>query len=164
MKTFRKILFWCHLLAGVTAGMIVLVMSVTGVLLTYEKQMTNWADKRAYRAALAAPGAYNFILVAMALGGLFLVPSPSSYLIAGAAVVVTVPVLDATGVIWAQHGMAAFPLAFNLVTLAALYALGQAGHRGLVALPGRSPEETLELDLSWRRRHPGTLRTLRLPL
>ena len=114
-------------------------------------------------AALAAPGAYNFILVAMALGGLFLVPSPSSYLIAGAAVVVTVPVLDATGVIWAQHGMAAFPLAFNLVTLAALYALGQAGHRGLVALPGRSPEETLELDLSWRRRHPGTLRTLRLP-
>ncbi|MDX2033786.1 MAG: PepSY-associated TM helix domain-containing protein [Blastocatellia bacterium] len=57
MKTFRKILFWCHLCAGVTAGIIVLVMSVTGLLLTYEKQMIGWADKRAYQAALATPGA-----------------------------------------------------------------------------------------------------------
>ena len=45
MKIFRKILFWLHLAAGVTAGIIVLLMSVTGVLLTYEKQMTNRADK-----------------------------------------------------------------------------------------------------------------------
>ena len=45
MKIFRKILFWLHLAAGVTAGIIVLLMSVTGVLLTYEKQMTNSADK-----------------------------------------------------------------------------------------------------------------------
>ena len=57
MKTFRKILFWCHLSAGVVAGLIVLLMSVTGVLLTYEKQMTNGADKSAYNVAPATPNA-----------------------------------------------------------------------------------------------------------
>jgi uncharacterized iron-regulated membrane protein len=49
MKIFRKILFWLHLAAGVTAGIIVLLMSVTGVLLTYEKQMIMSADKSAYK-------------------------------------------------------------------------------------------------------------------
>ena len=51
MKLFRKIIFWCHLLCGVIAGVIILTMSVTGVLLTYEKQMTVWADTRIYQIA-----------------------------------------------------------------------------------------------------------------
>jgi uncharacterized iron-regulated membrane protein len=42
----RKILFWLHLSAGVIAGAIVLLMSVTGVVLTYEKQLIQWADAR----------------------------------------------------------------------------------------------------------------------
>ena len=36
---FRKTLFWMHLSCGVTAGLLILVLSVTGVLLTYEKQL-----------------------------------------------------------------------------------------------------------------------------
>lgn len=54
MQQFRKVLFWCHLVAGVIAGIIILVMSVTGVLLTYEKQMTAWADTRNYKIVVAA--------------------------------------------------------------------------------------------------------------
>ncbi len=42
--TLRKVFFWTHLLAGVTAGLVILIMSVTGVLLTYERQMTAGAD------------------------------------------------------------------------------------------------------------------------
>jgi uncharacterized iron-regulated membrane protein len=49
MKLFRKILFWCHLTVGVIAGIVILIMSVTGVLLTYEKQIIAWADTRNYR-------------------------------------------------------------------------------------------------------------------
>jgi uncharacterized iron-regulated membrane protein len=45
----RKLLFWVHLVAGVVAGSIVLVMSATGVLLTYEKQVIAWSE-RDYRA------------------------------------------------------------------------------------------------------------------
>jgi uncharacterized iron-regulated membrane protein len=48
MKTVRKVIFWCHLCAGVIAGIIILIMSITGLLLTYEKQITYWADTRSY--------------------------------------------------------------------------------------------------------------------
>lgn len=49
MNRFRKVIFWCHLPVGTIAGLVILLMSVTGVLLTYERQMIDWADTRAYR-------------------------------------------------------------------------------------------------------------------
>lgn len=42
--TLRNILFWSHLVAGVVAGVVILLMSVTGVLLAFERQITTWAD------------------------------------------------------------------------------------------------------------------------
>lgn len=50
MKTFRTVLFWMHLAAGSFAGVVVLIMSVTGVALTYEKQMLEWSDRHAWTA------------------------------------------------------------------------------------------------------------------
>ena len=44
--TFRSLIFWPHLVCGVAAGIVILIMSATGVLLTYEKQMIGWADDR----------------------------------------------------------------------------------------------------------------------
>jgi uncharacterized iron-regulated membrane protein len=44
----RTILFWLHLACGVLAGAVILIMSVTGVLLTYQRQITAWADVRGY--------------------------------------------------------------------------------------------------------------------
>ena len=49
----RKILFWSHLIAGSTAALIILIMSVTGVLLMYERQMVAWAD-RGFKSAPSA--------------------------------------------------------------------------------------------------------------
>jgi uncharacterized iron-regulated membrane protein len=51
MKKLRKIIFWCHLPVGVVAGIVILIMCVTGVLLSYEKQIISWADTRGYRSA-----------------------------------------------------------------------------------------------------------------
>ena len=45
---FRTVLFWSHLAAGLTAGIVVVIMSVTGLLLTYQRQMQYWADTRHY--------------------------------------------------------------------------------------------------------------------
>jgi len=42
---FRKTLFWIHFAAGLTAGLVVLVMSVTGLLLAYQRQIVAWADR-----------------------------------------------------------------------------------------------------------------------
>lgn len=45
---FRKTLFWMHLTAGSVAGLVILMMSVTGVILTYERQMQAWEDSPYY--------------------------------------------------------------------------------------------------------------------
>lgn len=42
--SFRKVIFWSHLVAGVGASLIIILLSVTGVLLTYETQITRWAE------------------------------------------------------------------------------------------------------------------------
>jgi uncharacterized iron-regulated membrane protein len=52
----RKILFWMHLVTGVTAAIIVFLMSVTGVALTYQRQLTELAN-RDYRSEAATEGA-----------------------------------------------------------------------------------------------------------
>src|SRR5262245_55715955 len=52
----RPVLFWAHLSAGVAAGAVILVMSVTGVALTYERQMIAWSD-RGFRSSPPTPGA-----------------------------------------------------------------------------------------------------------
>jgi uncharacterized iron-regulated membrane protein len=44
----RKAIFWVHLSCGVLAGLVILMMSVTGVLLTYERQMLAWAEQDLY--------------------------------------------------------------------------------------------------------------------
>ena len=41
----RKIIFWLHLTAGVAAGTVILVMSVTGVLLAFERQIVAFAER-----------------------------------------------------------------------------------------------------------------------
>jgi len=45
---FRKTLFWLHLIFGMIAGIIITIMSLTGVALTYEKQVTARADRNLY--------------------------------------------------------------------------------------------------------------------
>ena len=44
----RSTIFWIHLVCGVAAGLVVLMMSITGVILTYERQVVAWADRTAY--------------------------------------------------------------------------------------------------------------------
>jgi uncharacterized iron-regulated membrane protein len=57
VKQFRKLVFWAHLVTAVSAASIILLMSVTGVLLTYQRQITAWADARGLDAGPPAPGA-----------------------------------------------------------------------------------------------------------
>jgi uncharacterized iron-regulated membrane protein len=45
MSRFRKIIFWLHLMGGVTAGIVILIMSATGVALAFEKEIIAWAER-----------------------------------------------------------------------------------------------------------------------
>jgi len=50
--SFRKTIFWLHLVAGVVAGVVIAIMSFTGVALAYEKQLIAWAERDARRVNL----------------------------------------------------------------------------------------------------------------
>lgn len=41
---FRRVVFWAHLGVGVSVGVFVAIMALTGILLTYEAQITHWAE------------------------------------------------------------------------------------------------------------------------
>jgi len=45
---FRKVIFWTHLVTGVVSALVVLTMSFTGVMLTYERQILAWQTKSHY--------------------------------------------------------------------------------------------------------------------
>lgn len=45
MKLLQKILFWSHLIAGVVGGAVIFLMSATGVVLMYEHQMVEYAER-----------------------------------------------------------------------------------------------------------------------
>ena len=49
----RTVFFWSHLIGGVSAGIVILIMSLTGALLTYERQLIEWSD-RAFRVTPSA--------------------------------------------------------------------------------------------------------------
>ncbi len=51
-----RIIFWSHLIVGLVMGIFVGLMSITGVLLTYERQIKSWAENAAIEApANASP-------------------------------------------------------------------------------------------------------------
>ena len=41
----RKVIFWLHLTAGLVAGVIIAIMSVTGVALAFEHEIVAWAER-----------------------------------------------------------------------------------------------------------------------
>ncbi|MEY2878806.1 MAG: hypothetical protein RLZZ15_1186 [Verrucomicrobiota bacterium] len=52
----RKILFWSHLVCGLAAGALILVMSFTGAALAFEKDLLAWAERDARRLTVPATG------------------------------------------------------------------------------------------------------------
>jgi len=59
---FRDILFWTHLVVGVSAGLLILMMAVSGTLLAYEKQVVTALEKKAMGVAPPAEGAARLSL------------------------------------------------------------------------------------------------------
>ncbi len=107
---------------------------------------------------------FNYVLIAMALGGVFLVPSPRSFVIAAIGVAVAILLSSAVQLFWSKYGIPIFTLPFNLVTLTFLYVLGLVGFPLVAKQIRETPEETLDEFLSNSGRFPviGT-RGVRLP-
>lgn len=54
MKTFRKVIFWLDLISALFAGVIIFIMSVTGALLSFERQMIEFSERDARYVSVPA--------------------------------------------------------------------------------------------------------------
>ncbi|SNR62482.1 Urea transporter [Desulfurobacterium atlanticum] len=107
--------------------------------------------------------AFNYILIAMAVGGVFLIPSPKSYLFAILSSIIAVPIVESTKAFWQQFGIPVFALPFNTVTLLIVYTLGLISWEYTTKLYRGTPEKTLDYYLTYLKRFPFSTRTLSLP-
>lgn len=57
MKSFRTVLFWIHLAAGLISGLSVGIMCFTGTVLAFEHEIVEWAERDARRVTPPADGA-----------------------------------------------------------------------------------------------------------
>lgn len=55
--TFRKAIFWIHLLAGVIAGISIFIMCLTGAALAFEKDIVAFAERDVRRVEIGDPSA-----------------------------------------------------------------------------------------------------------
>ncbi len=172
LKSMGTILFLPDVLPGL---LFTLVLAVSSRILLFLSIIGYYAGT-AFVALLAGSfdvafrdvSHFNFILIAMALGGVFLVPSRWSYAVALLGVLVSAIVLEAFKVFWSGFGVSGFVLPLNtptyiLTTLLFLYVLGSTGFPRMARFIRETPEETLDYYLSDVRRYRGTAVALTLP-
>jgi len=166
-KAFGAVLFAPSVAVGLLLSLVVLRYSRILLLLAlfgyYSGAVIRSCMLGSTSQAFADPNNFNFIFIAMALGGVFLIPSLTSYLLAFIGVAVSTVLMDAITGFWSYYGIPAFTLPFNVVTLGFVYVLGLLRHPMVATVVGRTPEETLENFLANRLRYRGQDFTLYLP-
>ncbi len=113
--------------------------------------------------AFSDRSAFNYILIAVALGGVFLIPHPKSYLLALSGVLVSVPIVEAAKVFFQYYGIPIFALPFNAVVLLFVYTLSVLGFRYRNWFYPGSPERSLDHFLTFNKRFPSIGKEIGLP-
>ncbi len=96
-----------------------------------------------WHLALSNPYTFNYILIAIALGAIFLVPSIRSILIAMIGVAMSVLFIDASASFWAIYKIPVFTLPFNVIVISFLFVLQSVRFREFAYDIKKTPELTL---------------------
>ena len=100
-----------------------------------------------FNASLNSFYNFNFILIAMALGGVFLIPNIRSYTIAIIGVILAVILIDAFEVFFNLYSLPVYTLPFNIITVLFIL-LASAGYKYFNYSIKETPEKSLEYYLS----------------
>ena len=155
LTSLGTILFTPHPAAGLILALVILRHSRILFGLTLSGYLLGAAVSQALAgdtAGISELNYFNHSLVAMSIGGVFLVPSLRSYAIAAIAVTASALVLAAAEAFAGRFALPVFTMPFNIVTLTFLYFLGRAGSPVMARTLHDTPEATLDHHLSHRRR------------
>ncbi len=166
-RSFGSIFFMTDVISGIVIALIFLSMSRIMFLLSiigyYAGTIVVGLMYGSFEQSFADINHFNFILISIAVGGVFLIPSRKSYLLAIIAVCTSTILLDSVLVFWSNYGIPAFTLPFNAITLSFIYLLGLIKFPEIAWIVKNTPEETLDLYLTNKRRYPGSFTTVQLP-
>ena len=166
-RSIGSIFFTPNVLAGVVFLVILFALSRILFFLAVAGYLAGTAMTAAmvgsWEQAFCDLYAFNFVLIAVAMGGVFLIPGPRSYVAAILAVAVSPFLMESARIFWSQYGIPVFTLPFNVVTLCFIYFMRLIGFPLMTTTFHGTPEENLDQFLSRKARYPGTLRGISLP-
>ena len=96
-----------------------------------------------FSAALMNPYSFNYILISIALGSIFLVPSFRSIVISMLGVAMSVLLIDASASFWMIYKIPVFTLPFNIITMFFLFVLQVVKFKEFAYVIQKTPEMTL---------------------
>lgn len=113
--------------------------------------------------AFAEISSFNFILVGISMGGMFLIASKRTYLLTLTAVLTSVFIIDAASVFWVSFGIPVFTLPFNLTVLLYIYVLGSVKYPMMNQTSLEKPEKSFIDHLNYTKRFDWNKPAIKLP-
>jgi len=156
---FGAIFFLPYVIPGIIIAGIVLIKSRILFLMSILGYFTGTIIEiimvGSSHEAFANINNFNFILIAMAIGAIYLVPSIKSYIIAMIAVGIATIFLESVLVFWSSYAIPGFTLPFNIISLSFIYMLGLIQYPEMIPVLKSTPEEALDNYITNRRRFHG---------
>ncbi len=167
LSSLGSIFFLPNQTAGLFMALALLIVSPILFLLSiigfYIGVATHALLIGSWSAASQDPYAFNYILVAMALGGIFLIPLWKNYIYAAIAVALSVIFVDATKIFFNYYSLPVFTLPFNAVVMVLLFLLVVISYDGLNNSIKSTPEASLAYYLQNLFRFGAKLPNIALP-
>jgi urea transporter/murein DD-endopeptidase MepM/ murein hydrolase activator NlpD len=160
------IFFLPYVIAGIVISLIIIFYSRILFFLAligfyvgvyFHSFFTNYYD------AINSPYNFNFILISMAVGGIFLLPMLKNYIIALIAVMLSVIVVDAMEVFFNFYSLPVYTMPFNFITLLVVLLLYSVGYNYFNYSIKSTPEKSLISFLSNTFRFGGKDIKIHLP-
>jgi urea transporter/murein DD-endopeptidase MepM/ murein hydrolase activator NlpD len=151
-KSLGTIFFLPNVLAGVLIALLIvyfsritLIMALVGF---YFGVLVHSYLIGSYQQALYDPYAFNYILVAIALCGVFLLPTIKNFFLALVGVAISVVLTDAIGVLFNYYAIPVFTLPFNITVIVFIFILSIIYYKEFNTEIKSTPEASLSNYLS----------------
>lgn len=139
---------------------IVTIMAVTGYIFGV---LLHSAFIGSLYQAVNDPFSFNYILVAVALCGIFLLPTVKNFFLALIGVAISVVLTDAIGILFNYYGIPVFTLPFNITVIVFIFVLSVTYYKEFNVQIKATPEESFANYLSQVFRFATTQIKISLP-
>ncbi|MFH1074048.1 MAG: urea transporter [Candidatus Firestonebacteria bacterium] len=133
-------------LIGYYAGALILGFFASSVAATYSD--TNY---------------FNYMLIAIAVGGVYLIPSIKAYLVSVFAVIIAYLILVSSELVFNMYNLPVFTLPFNITVLLFIYYTDIMNVRLRTVSYRKTPEENLDNYINYTKRFGEDLPSISLP-